>query len=187
MCGIADLRGGSSPSARAASSTTLRTLDRLLVVMSHHAHGRDPDGLDVEVVRSDEHYEDALSVRYAVFVEEQDVPEDLEVDEYEDEAVHFVGYLDGDPVAAARLREYDESAAKVERVAVAAAHRGEGFGAEIMREVEGVAAARGYERVTLHSQTHAAPFYDRLGYQRVGEEFEEAGIPHVEMEKALGE
>jgi len=149
--------------------------------MRHHA---DHDGLDVRVVRTDEEYEDALAVRFAVFVEEQGVPKDLEVDEHEDEAVHFVAYLDGDPVGAARLRGQSGDA-KVERVAVLPAHRGEGHGAEVMREVEGVAAAREYDRVVLHAQTRSAGFYDRLGYERVGEEFEEAGIPHVEMRKPL--
>ena len=150
----------------------------------NHAEARD---LDVQVVRTDEQYDDALDVRYAVFVDEQDVPEDLEVDEYEDESVHFVAYREGDPVGAARLRERDEGTAKVERVAVVGEFRGEGYGRAIMHEVEGVAAARGYDQVTLHSQTHAAPFYDRLGYERVAEEFEEAGIPHVTMEKVLAD
>jgi len=149
--------------------------------MSHHA---DRDGLDVRVVRTDAEYDDALAVRFAVFVEEQGVPEDLEVDEHEDEAVHFVAYLDGEPVGAARLRAHDDDA-KVERVAVLPAHRGEGHGAAIMREVEGVAAARDYARVVLHAQTRAAGFYDRLGYERVGDQFDEAGIPHVEMIKPL--
>ncbi|WP_121820485.1 GNAT family N-acetyltransferase [Halostella salina] len=149
--------------------------------MSHHA---DHDGLDVRVVRTDAEYDDALAVRFAVFVEEQGVPKDLEVDEYEDDAVHFVAYLDDDPVGAARLREYGDDA-KVERVAVLPPHRGEGHGAEIMREVEGVAAARDYARIVLHAQTRAAGFYDNRGYERVGEEFEEAGIPHVEMVKNL--
>jgi len=144
------------------------------------------EGLDVRVVRTDEQYEDALAVRYDVFVEEQDVPADLEVDEYEDESVHFVAYLDGDPAGVARLREKDADTAKVERVAVRERLRGEGYGAEIMHEVEGVADERGYERVSLNAQTHAAPFYDRLDYERVGGEFEEAGIPHVKMVTSLG-
>ncbi|WP_135535661.1 MULTISPECIES: GNAT family N-acetyltransferase [Halostella] len=143
------------------------------------------DGFDVRVVRTDRQYEDALDVRYDVFVEEQDVPEALEVDEYEDESIHFVAYLDGDPVGAARLRETDDDTAKVERVAVLDRERGEGYGSEIMQVIERVAEQRDYDRVSLHAQTHAAPFYDRLDYERVGEEFEEAGIPHVKMVKSL--
>lgn len=145
----------------------------------------DADDLDVRVVRTDDEYEDALAVRHEVFVEGQGVPADLEVDEHEDEAVHFVAYLDGEPVGAARFREKTPETVKVERVAVLDRHRGEGYGAAIMDRVEAAAAERGYARVTLHAQTHAAPFYDRLDYERVGEEFEEAGIPHVRMEKPL--
>jgi predicted GNAT family N-acyltransferase len=157
--------------------------------------------VDVQVVRTDDAYEDALAVRFAVFVEEQDVPEEMEVDAHEDESLHFVAYDDAghdhgshdhspedrDPVGAARLRPLDDEpdAMKVERVAVLPERRGEGIGARLMDVLEDVAHRRGHDRVTLHSQTHAAGFYDRLGYERVGEEFEEAGIPHVAMEKAL--
>ena len=138
------------------------------------------------VVRADTdaRYEDALSVRYAVFVDEQGVPEDLEVDEHEDDATHFVAYDDGEPVGAARLREYDDGVGKVERVAVHEARRGEGWGAALMDELENVASER-YDELYLHAQLPAAGFYDDRGYVREGEQFEEAGIPHVAMRKRL--
>lgn len=130
--------------------------------------------------------EDALSVRETVFVEEQGVPADLEVDEHERESTHLVAYDGSDePVGAARFRELDERTGKVERVAVLAERRGEGIGTAIMERLEGIARQRGIVKLTMHSQIRAAPFYDRLGYERVSEEFEEAGIPHVEMRKEL--
>jgi len=138
------------------------------------------------VVRADTdaRYEDALSVRYAVFVDEQGVPEDLEVDDHEDDAVHFVAYDDGEPVGAARLREYEDGVGKVERVAVLEARRGEGWGAALMDELEATASER-YDELYLHAQLPAAGFYDDRGYVRDGEQFEEAGIPHVAMRKRL--
>jgi predicted GNAT family N-acyltransferase len=130
-------------------------------------------------------YEAALSVRHDVFVEEQGVPEELELDEHEGDAVHFVAYIDGNPVGAARLRDYGDGDAKVERVAVVADRRGTGWGARLMDAVERAAGERGFDRLVLNSQLTAAGFYERRGYERVGEEFEEAGIPHVKMIRAV--
>jgi len=134
-------------------------------------------------VGTEAEYEDALSVRYDVFVDEQGVPEDLEVDEHEETATHFVGYDDGEPVAAARLREYEPGVGKVERVAVRASRRGEGFGAAVMDAVE--AAAEGFDELYLHAQLHVEEFYAERGYERDGDVFTEAGIEHVAMRKRL--
>jgi len=158
----------------------------------------------VRRVTTDDERADAVAVRHAVFVEEQGVPEDIEYDGRDDEAIHFVAYRDdrkggdgesgdgesgdggsGDPVGAARLRAVDDSTAKVERVAVRADARGEGWGRRLMAELEATAAERGVETLVLHSQTHVEDFYLQSGYETVSEVFEEAGIPHVEMEKSL--
>lgn len=128
---------------------------------------------------------DAMAVRRAVFVEEQGVPAELEVDEHDETATHVAAYDGGDPIGAARLRDLDETTGKVERVAVRAPYRGQGVGTDLMAELEATARQQGFQRLTMHSQLQAAPFYDRLGYERVGEPFEEAGIPHVEMTKRL--
>lgn len=142
--------------------------------------------IDVRVVDSaDGVPQDALAVRETVFVEEQGVPADIEVDDHEEEATHFVAYDGDEPVGAARLRGLDERTGKVERVAVLAACRDRGVGTALMERLEAVASQRGLETLTMHSQISAEPFYERFGYERVGEEFEEAGIPHVEMHKAL--
>ncbi|SFS67334.1 GNAT family N-acetyltransferase [Halostagnicola kamekurae] len=138
-------------------------------------------------VADDDRLEDAFNVRRRVFVEEQGVDEELEYDEHEDEAVHFVAYEDDDeqPIGAARLREPEDSVGKVERVAVLESHRGTGVGRALMDALEAAAASNDLETLKLHAQTRAAGFYDELGYERYGEEFEEAGIPHVAMEKSL--
>ncbi|WP_049928591.1 GNAT family N-acetyltransferase [Halopiger goleimassiliensis] len=143
--------------------------------------------VDVRVADDETDREAALDVRHAVFVEEQGVDPDLEIDEHDPDATHFVA-VDGDQaVGAARLRTLEESDAvgTVERVAVLESRRGEGIGRRLMAAVEREAAAMGLETVTLHSQTHAADFYDRLGYERSSDVFEEAGIPHVEMRKSV--
>ena len=161
---------------------------------------------------------DAVSVRRAVFVDEQGVPVELELDGRDEEATHFVASDDGRSVGTARLRAYrgsvdrgtddgtagqsegtaskgaaasgEESAdptavAKVERVAVRAERRGEGIGRELMIALERAAEASGYGRLVLHAQVPVVPFYERLGYEAVGDPFEEAEIPHRRMSKEL--
>ncbi|WP_225334231.1 GNAT family N-acetyltransferase [Halomicrobium urmianum] len=133
----------------------------------------------------DESLEPALSVRRAVFVEEQGVPEDRERDGRDAAAVHFLACEAGDPVGTARLRRVDDATGKVERVAVLPDHRGEGWGRRLMAAVEDEARRRGLDRLRLHAQTSVEGFYRALDYQTTSDVFEEAGIPHVEMETEL--
>jgi predicted GNAT family N-acyltransferase len=129
-----------------------------------------------------------------VFVDEQGVPMDRERDGRDEGAVHLLAHdTDGDrAVGAARVRAYDTDDAaeagrvgKLERVAVLPERRGEGLGTRLTREAERVAREEGFDRLRLAAQTHATGFYDRLGYEAVGEVFEDAGIPHRSMVKRL--
>ncbi|MGQ4556159.1 GNAT family N-acetyltransferase [Halobellus sp. GM3] len=146
------------------------------------------------VVSTDAERRDAFALRRAVFVGEQGVNEDIEWDEHDEpdaKATHFVAYDGGDVVGAARLRGVGTDSettgtAKVERVAVAADRRGEAWGRRVMDAVESYAREAGFDSLHLHAQTPVRGFYERLGYDAFGEEFEEAGIPHVKMERALG-
>lgn len=132
-------------------------------------------------------FEAALAVRKRVFVEEQDVPLDREVDGKDPEATHFLGREGGEPVATARVREYDDGALKVERVAVAKERRGEGLGDEVMDAVESYAREAGYDRLVLDAQVPVVGFYERRGYAVQDDEpFDDAGIPHRRMAKPLG-
>ena len=142
----------------------------------------------VFVAEADEEREDAFAVRYDVFVDEQGVDEELEWDEHDEpdaEATHLVAYDEGIVVGAARLRPYDDHTAKVERVVVAEDRRGEGWGERIMDAAEREARESGFSRVTLGAQVRVREFYESIGYRAVGEEFDDAGIPHVEMRKSL--
>lgn len=150
------------------------------------ADGPGPGDAGVSRITSEAGFEAALDVRREVFVEEQDVPEELELDGLDGEAIHFLARLaDGDPVGTARLRDYGDGVAKVERVAVREPHRGEGLGERIMAAAESYAREAGYERVRLAAQVPVVGFYERLGYEAVSEEFTDAGIPHRSMEKRL--
>ncbi|UOR13102.1 GNAT family N-acetyltransferase [Halobacillus amylolyticus] len=139
---------------------------------------------DIRKVTKHEELSDAHRVRRNVFIKEQGVSEQDEHDAFEDQATHIVGYFDGEPFAAARLR-FIEDYAKLERICVEKAHRGNSFGKQIIHYMETVIKDEGYSRAKLNSQTHAEGFYESLGYRTVSEEFMDAGIPHVTMIKDL--
>ena len=146
--------------------------------------------MNIRRIDPDESLDDALSVRRAVFVDEQGVPEDREIDGKDGGATHFVAYDGRKPIAVARLREYNEDSkasdtAKVERVAVLEERRGAGVGRALMNTVEETAISAGYVEIVLHAQLPVLDFYSRLGYEPMGEPFEDAGIPHRKMTKSL--
>lgn len=127
-----------------------------------------------------------LAIREAVFVQEQQVPPEMEWDEHDATALHFLALREGRPLATARVVFKEEGrTAKIGRVAVRAEARGTGLGAALMRAVEADPALRRVERCALEAQLHAIPFYERLGYAASGEVFLDAGIPHRFMAKAV--
>lgn len=131
--------------------------------------------------------ENAFEIRRAVFVDEQDVDEDIEYDGRDEESIHFV-ITDAEtdtPAGTARLRTTGDGTGKPERVAVRKSYRGEGLGKRLMEHIESEAREQGCQRTLLHAQTHVIEFYRDLGYEVTSDEFEEAGISHVEMEKQL--
>jgi predicted GNAT family N-acyltransferase len=89
------------------------------------------------------------------------------------------------PVGTARLRIPEQGVAKPERVAVLESRRGEGIGRQLMAAIEREAREQGCTRARLHAQTAVEAFYRDLGYETTSDVFEEANIPHVEMEKEL--
>ncbi len=118
------------------------------------------------------------SVRRAVFIEEQRVPEDMEWDGHDAAAIHAVATsLGGEPIGTGRLLPDG----RIGRMAVLAAWRGLGVGGAILRLLLDAAREQGNAEVKLHAQTHALDFYARQGFVAVGDEFMEAGIPHREM------
>lgn len=120
------------------------------------------------------------AVRFAVFVDEQRVPEDEEMDDRDACCLHVLAFDDERPVGTGRL---DIAAGgKIGRVAVAASHRGRGVGTALMRKLHALAADNGVPQVWCNAQVAAVPFYERLGYRVVDEPtFFEAGIEHAKM------
>ena len=127
------------------------------------------------------HTDDICAIRYEVFVDEQNVPEELEIDGLDGEAKHVLTFVDGLPIGTGRIL----SDGHVGRVAVLKNFRGLGIGKSIMKELIKCAQDLSLEKVWLSSQWHAHSFYLDLGFVCVGEIYKEAGIDHIKMFKTL--
>jgi predicted GNAT family N-acyltransferase len=140
-----------------------------------------------------------------VFVVEQQIPRDEEIDEHDDtDAIHCVAYvaaddvtepqrhgdaeISGTPVGAGRLvpaRDGDAAYGKIGRMAVLASHRRSGVGAAVLAALEDEGARRGLRTFRLSAQLHARGFYERAGYVAFGDVYDDVGIPHIDMEKRV--
>ena len=140
----------------------------------------------VQEVRSAAELEQAQAIRRAVFVAEQGVAEALEIDGRDGAARHLLALCDGRPSGTLRLRwRKRDRIAKIERVAVVAAARGQGVGRALLRGALALAEAEGGREALLHAQTTAQAFYAGLGFVAGGPEFVEDGIPHIAMRRPL--
>jgi len=141
----------------------------------------------VKIAETDEERKQAFDIRHQVFVVEQNVPKELEIDEWDGQATHFLALENDLPIGACRLRWLDPHTVKAERVAVLLEKRSTGIGKKLMAALEEYARSRGAQRILLHSQIRVEGFYRKLGYVSYGEPFDDAGIPHIKMKKSLGE
>jgi predicted GNAT family N-acyltransferase len=122
--------------------------------------------------------EKVFAIRREVFVGEQNCPPELEW-EFEDESNHFLATIDGEPGGACRWRKTDKGY-KLERFAVLAKFRGKGVGQALVRTVlADLPADAAY--VYMHAQLDAIPLYEKFNFEKIGDEFEEAGIRHYKM------
>jgi len=130
--------------------------------------------------------EGARAVRTEVFLQEQQIPVELEWDADDATALHAVAYNRlGLPVATGRLLQHAPGVARIGRMAVTRVLRGGGLGRALLRSLMNAAAQRGDREVLLHAQRSAEGFYAQQGFSPRGQPFDEAGIPHIEMVKAL--
>jgi predicted GNAT family N-acyltransferase len=124
---------------------------------------------------------DATAVRLAVFVAEQGIPVELEVDEADPASVHAVVYAAGVPVATGRLLPD----AHIGRMAVLAAHRRDGLGGRVLERLVALADERGDPEVELSAQAYVCDFYARHGFVAFGPIYDDCGIPHRSMRRVL--
>ena len=125
--------------------------------------------------------EHAYLIRKQVFIAEQGVPEELELDELDLSALHALAYQDDQCVGTGRLVNLGNGQAQIGRMAVLPNFRGQGIGREILERLLLAATAEGASSLILHAQLTAMPFYEKLGFVGQGSLYEEAGIPHRNM------
>jgi predicted GNAT family N-acyltransferase len=128
---------------------------------------------------------EAMELRIRVFVDEQGVSPEEELDDLDREAAQIVALDESGIIATCRLREVEPSVWKLERMAVDARVRGLGVGGRLLDGAEREARAGGARELLLHAQRRAEGFYASHGYVPEGETFMDAGIEHVAMRKAL--
>ncbi|KAG0337126.1 hypothetical protein BG004_007763 [Podila humilis] len=129
-----------------------------------------------------------MAIRFTVFSDEQGYAREIEVDDIDPECLHWVAVDEaGKGIGTARLYRYSPSVGKVGRVAVLQSTRGTGLGRQIMEAMERYVAEKELEieMLVLSSQIPARPFYEKLGYEAVGDVYPDEGQPHIRMEKTI--
>ncbi len=141
----------------------------------------DKASADIRLATSDQDILKVMVIRGIVFIEEQGVDWEGEIDGFENEAVHVLGEVGGQPVASGRLRMLPGGWAKLERIAVRPRWRGRGIARQIVQFLLAEADRRGAMRYKLHAQVYLEDFYNEFGFTREGEVFSECGIDHLLM------
>lgn len=126
-----------------------------------------------------------FAIRKTVFVEEQGVPVDEELDDFDDISIHALALIDNKPVATGRLILSKKKLAKVGRMAVLDNFRRTGIGSRVLLFLEKKAIEKNIDEISLHAQEYVMDFYKNHGYIERGNLFLEAGIKHIEMFKKL--
>jgi len=124
----------------------------------------------------------AVPVRHAVFVDEQKVPAEIELDALDPLSLHALAF-DGAGRVLGTGRLLPDG--HIGRMAVLRQARGNGVGSALLAALMQAARARGDREVALSAQTHAIAFYERFGFVAEGEEYDDAGIPHRLMRRVL--
>lgn len=141
--------------------------------------------MSTEKITTEAGLQKALNIRRKVFIEEQQVPEEEEIDAYDvldAPCDHILVYYQEQPVGTGRLRVV-EGYGKLERICILEKFRKYGLGKEIILGLEQIAQEKGLTKVKLEAQTHAEGFYEKIGYKSEGEEFMDCNIPHILMKK----
>lgn len=141
--------------------------------------------LDLIRATSEDDIATCMALRWEVFVTEQGVSEEDELDGQDAGCTHILARLDGQPIGAARYQILD-GYAKLQRVCVRHTGRGHGVGAALINfMLDEIRTQTSVKEVRLGAQTHALSFYRNLGFAEFGAEYDDAGIPHMDMSLTL--
>jgi predicted GNAT family N-acyltransferase len=136
--------------------------------------------MEIRWLNGSENLSDAFEIRNHVFIQEQKVPEELELDEFDKVSEHIVLYYNKKPVATGRIIIQDDKYF-LGRIAVIKKYRSKGFGKVVVQEMINKLFNDGVNEVFIHAQAYVKEFYEKLGFKTYGDRFNEAGIEHVHM------
>jgi predicted GNAT family N-acyltransferase len=132
----------------------------------------------ISIVSWSDRRAELLAIRRAVFIEEQKVPESIEIDGRDPDCYHVLACdEDGGPIGTARM----DRSGKIGRMAVLPQYRGLGVGTKMLKAITDCGKSKGIEDFHLSAQVSAVGFYEKMGFEPYGEEFQEAGIKHINM------
>jgi len=140
--------------------------------------------ISIQITHWDEAKSHVMPIRREVFINEQQVPEELEWDEFDQDALHAIVKKEQEVIGTARLI-IDGQDARLGRMAIKKDFRGQGIGQEMLEALVTKLLELHVTLIKLHAQVHAVSFYAKLGFEAHGEIFSEAGIDHVNMQKVL--
>ncbi len=136
--------------------------------------------MEIRMAQTSEEMAAVFGLRFEVFVDEQKVPREIELDEEDTHALHFLA-LDGDTAIGCARLLFEDGKGHIGRLAVKKAYRSQGVGSAICRFIMEACRERGCTHFWLNAQLRAVGFYESLGFRPQGETFWEAGIEHIQM------
>lgn len=139
----------------------------------------------IKKVKTKQDFAKSIQIRTVVFVSEQNVPLEREVDKYENVTENFLAFVNGVALATIRYREIKNATVKVERLAVLKQARKLGLGFKLMNFVIKEAKKQKYEKIKLSAQDYTVGFYEKLGFKIVGDSYLDANIKHYDMYLSL--
>ena len=125
--------------------------------------------------------QEAFSIRKNVFIQEQGVPEEMEIDEHDLTAQHALAYMGSQCIGTARLLTLPGNTGRIGRMAILRDYRRQGIGRQLLGTLLELSKSQGITQIELHAQLAAIPFYEQFGFMAQGEIYDEAGIEHRDM------
>ena len=132
----------------------------------------------IKTVDFNKHIDEIKKIRTTVFIEEQNVTEELEWDEFDEDSTHFLAYYNDIPVGTARLLKDGH----IGRMAILKVYRNRNIGKNMLKYILNIAKTKLLTKIELSAQEHAIEFYKKLGFVVISKVYLDAGIPHYDMQ-----
>lgn len=144
--------------------------------------------MDIKKVEKLKEFALVSYIRTSVYIMEQNCPCLEEFDESEDDAIHYLGWVDGEPVTTCRVLFPKEGLAKIGRIATLKEHRGKGYASTLIQEIIAmIKSDKTIHEIQMSAQDHALGLYEKFGFQYFGDGYSQDGIPHHMMSLSLTE